>query len=344
MLPMLDMWTDVFAVVGARTTGTGPGDYALVGPEWGGVLPAGVERIDAPTPFGWIIGRTQTNGASDYEAVNQIQDGFVATPLSHWPGVWVPDHEIDPDVELGTAVDQVNATGIVEFLAYGAELMKVHPPHLTDQPIVARMKRLGLRPGETFQPEGLGAGVLDAIQGVPAVVQQRMLDLEPHMSPVVNGWAMPTFGMGVYGTDYLRRAVVAKVGLGANLPEDAVYPVLYFDEDGSAPNGSNDYVLHFTQDGLPPVDAFWSLTIYDGEGFPVPNALDRYALGDRDPLLYNHDGSVDLHIQQDDPGGKETQNWLPAPAGPIGVTLRFYGPRPEVVQGNWTPPPLKRCH
>ncbi len=338
MLPMLDMWTDVFAVVGSRTTGTGEGAYALVGPGWEGDLPLGLSRIDSPTPFGWIIGRTRTDGAADYPNVHRVQDGFRATTLSHFPAIVAPDDPIDPDVDMGRSpLDQVLSMDAVEFFGYAAELMRLHPPHVTDQPIVARMRRLGVETGEPFSPH---AGLIDVIQSAAKAAQQRMVDVQGMLSPVVNGWAMPTFGMGVYGTDYLRRATVARIGLGANLPEDAIYPVLYHDETGAVPDGANRYVLHFDADALPPADAFWSLTMYDGDGFTVPNGLHRYALGDRDPLVYGVDGSLDIVIQHNDPGGTETQNWLPAPLGPLGLTLRLYGPRPEVLNRVWEPPPL----
>lgn len=342
MLPMLDMWTDVFAVVGSRTTGTRVGHYALVGPGWTGSLPAGVERIDAPTPFGWIIGRTRTDGPSDYGAVNAVQDGYIATPLSRWPSApEPPEGAVDPTLDMRSApLHQVTRMSGTEFMTRGAELMRLHPPHVTDQPMLARIARLGLRPGRAAALEGAGSDVLAAIERAPAAAQQRMTEAEPRLSPIVNGWAMPTSGMGVYGSDYLRRAVIAKIGLGANVPVDAVYPVLYADASGAVPDGANDYVLHFDAGALPPADAFWSITMYDADGFPVPNPIERYAIGDRDPLHMNADGSLDIVIQHGDPGSERRDNWLPAPRGPLGITMRLYDPRPEVLDGRWAPPPL----
>ncbi len=342
MLPMLDMWTDVFALVGSRTTGTGAGHYALVAPGWGGDLPADLERIDSPTPMGWVIGRTQTNGPADYGAVHRIQAGFVATPLSEWPnGPAAGDQKINSTVDMSTPpLDQLLAMSGSDFLRYGAELMKTHPPHLIDQPMLARMSRMGMIPGESFDADKLDSDTLTAIEAAPAAAQEWMTAAEPRMYPLVNGWSLPTHGLGVYGTDYLRRAIAAKVGLGANLPEDAVYPVLYYDSAGEVPSGDKNYVLHFKADELPPVEAFWSVTMYDAEGFPVPNAIDRYAIGDRDALTYNADGSLDIYIRHSDPGQESTKNWLPAPLGPLGLTMRLYGPRPEVLDRSWTPPPL----
>jgi len=339
MLPMLDMWTDVFAVVGSRTTGSGQGDYAIVGPGWEGDLPTGLHRINSPTPFGWLIGRTQTNGPADYEAVHRVQDGFTATLLSQFPESAMPESSISRDVDMETPpIDQVLSMGTIEFLAYGADLMKLHPPHLIDQPVLARMEQLGLGPQEPFTPDDELVGM---IRDAATAAQQQMADILPRLAPVANGWATMTSGIGVYGTDYLRRATIAKLGLGANLPEDAIYPLLLADEAGGIPDGANSYVLHFDGAAVPPVDAFWSVTMYDGQGFTVPNSLDRYALGDRDPLVYGDDGSLDIYIQHDDPGGARTQNWLPAPLGPLGVTMRLYSPRSAALRGAWTPPPLQ---
>lgn len=345
MLPLLDMWTDVFAVIGSRTTGTGVGRYALVGPGWDGDLPAGVDRIEAPTAFAWIIGRTQTNGPADYPTVHAIQDGFTATPLSAWPGE-APAIEVtnDPGIDMATApLAQLEAMSGAAYLAYGAELLQAHPPHLVDQPILARLARLGFRPGAPFDPAAVTPEVLAAIDAAPAAAQAQMTSAEPRLTPLVNGWAYPTYGIGVYGSDYLRRAVIARIGLGANLAADAVYPVVYADGSGQRPSGDHDYVLHFDADALPPAGAFWSVTMYDGVGYTVPNALERYAIGDRDPLRFNADGSLDLYLQHEDPGEERRPNWLPAPRGPIGVTMRLYDPKPEALDGSWAPPPLTRA-
>lgn len=228
-----------------------------------------------------------------------------------------------------------------DFFSYGADLMTVNRPHLTDQPIVARMGGLGLVPGIPFDPAGATDEVRRAIDGAPARVLATLSGSASRTIPVVNGWSMARSNIGVYGTNYLFRATIAMSGLGANLAEDAIYPVLVTDDAGNAPTGDRPTVLHFDADGLPPVDAFWSVTMYDAEGFPVPNDLERYALGDRDPLRYNDDGSLDLLLGHEHPGTEVEPNWLPAPPGPIGVTLRLYGPRPEALDGRWSPPPMR---
>ena len=161
------------------------------------------------------------------------------------------------------------------------------------------------------------------------------------MATVTNGWQMNVNAIGVYGNFYAKRAIVSMVGLGANPPEDAVYPLLMTDGDGAVVDGSRDYVLHFERDQLPPVDAFWSVTMYDGQGFQVANEIERFAIGDRDPLHFNDDGSLDLYIQHANPGPERTSNWLPSPTGPMGVTMRLYAPRTPILTGEWCPPPLR---
>ncbi|HSC73021.1 MAG TPA: DUF1214 domain-containing protein, partial [Gaiellaceae bacterium] len=159
----------------------------------------------------------------------------------------------------------------------------------------------------------------------------------------VNGWSVSTETIGVYGNAYLKRATVALGGLGANPPEDAVYPILLVDSDGDPTTGDQNYVIHFDADKLPPVDAFWSITMYDAEGYQVANQLDRFAIGDRDRLSYNPDGSLDIFIQQSNPGPDREANWLPAATGPLGITMRLYAPRPEILDRRWAPPAVEKA-
>ena len=149
--------------------------------------------------------------------------------------------------------------------------------------------------------------------------------------------------MGVYGNYYLKRALVAEVGLGANQPDDAIYPLNVGDTDGKPLDGSSNYILHFSKDELPPVGAFWSATMYDHEGYQVANAINRFAIGDRDALKHNADGSLDIYIQHEKPAEDKVPNWLPSPAkGTLGVTMRLYAPKPAALDGRWAPPAIKR--
>ena len=342
LLPMLDMWTDVFAVPGKRTNGTGAANFALVPPGWSGNLPQGLDRIDTPTPYVWIIGRTQTNGVKDYEAVHKIQDGYRITLMADWGKT--PrnvEQRIDPAVDTKTEpLRQVNEMPALEYFRYGAELMKQNRPHLTDWSIVARMKRIGLEPGKSLDS---GKVSTDVLTGGAAAGLKLMQDKAPTIARVTNGWQMNTDTMGVYSNYYLKRAIVAMAGLGANQVDDAIYPLSIADADGKPVTSENRYVLHFAKDELPPVDAFWSLTMYDAEGFQVANPINRFTVGDRDALKFNADGSLDLYIQNENPGADKESNWLPAPkSGNFGLTLRLYAPKPQVAEGRWNPPPIKR--
>jgi hypothetical protein len=229
-----------------------------------------------------------------------------------------------------------------DFFALAAELMKRNPPHHSDHDQLSRMALLGLAAGRDFDVSGLGAADVEEVEAGAVEARQAMQAALPRVGGVANGWVIPTDTMGVYGNYYLKRALVTLVGLGANPAEDAVYPVLLADEDGEPVSGDHSYVIHFDKDGLPPVAAFWSITMYDAEGFQVANEIDRFAIGDRDALAYNDDGSLDIYVQHADPGPERTSNWLPAPAADLGITMRLYAPAPEVLAGAWAPPPVRR--
>lgn len=336
MLPMLDMWTDVFASPGKRTTGTGPQKFVLTGPGYRGELPDGAMVIPAPTPYVWIIGRTQTNGPADYAAVGEFQDGLRITPLGG------PTPAADPaDVDT-EPLHVVNSLSGIDYLSYAAEVLKVSPAHASDFSQLARLATLGIVPGQSFDPSGFDAGELDEIQAGAAEGLAAIEGALTSMGTPVDGWVSFTDTMGVYGNFYLKRALVALAGLGANPPEDAIYPLLRADADGDPVDGSTDYVLHFDAEGLPPVSAFWSVTMYDAEGFQAANELDRFAIGDRDALTFNPDGSLDLYLQHENPGPDKVSNWLPAPRGPLGVTMRLYAPKHDALVCAWTPPPLTK--
>jgi hypothetical protein len=185
--------------------------------------------------------------------------------------------------------------------------------------------------------------VRTAIEQGAADAARIMKEKAPTLARVVNGWQMNTDTMGVYGDYYLKRAIIAQILLGANQPEDAIYPFNVADADGKPVVGGEKYVMHFAKDQLPPVYAFWSLTMYDAEGFQVANPLNRFSLGDRSALKYNADGSLDLYIEPGDPGPDKEPNWLPAPAsGALGLTMRLYAPKLPVLEGAWAPPPVRK--
>lgn len=345
LLPMLDMWSDVFASPGSRTTGTQAGNFLIAPPGWNGAVPAGISRIDAPTPYVWVIGRTKTDGPSDYDAVHKIQAGYKVTPLSDWGKTPKPiEVKIDPTVDMKTPPKvQVDTMAADAYFAYAAELLKLNPPHITDQPITARMKRIGIEPGRSFDFAALDPAVQKALAGAPADAQKLMEWKVATLARVANGWSMNTDTMGVYGNYYLKRAIVAQMGLGANLPEDAIYPLNLADTTGKALDGANAYTIHFDKAVMPPVEAFWSITLYDPAGFQVANSLNRFAVSSWMPFQANPDGSFDLYVQSESPGAANEANWLPAPKGPFNLTMRLYGPKSEALTGKWNPPPVNRA-
>jgi hypothetical protein len=344
LLPMLDMWTDVFASPGWRTTGTQARDYAVTPPGWSGALPAGVVRIDAPTPYVWIIGRTKTDGPADYAAVNKIQAELKITPLSSWGKTAEPvTGVVDPGIDMKTPPKiTVDTMPAAKFFAYAAEILKLQPPHITDEPILALMQRIGIERGKNFDIDKVDPAIKAGLETAPEDALKLMAWKLASVARVVNGWSMNTDTMGVYGNYYLKRAIITQLGLGANLPEDAIYPINLADETGKPLDGGSDYVLHFDKGATPPVNAFWSVTLYDAQGYQVANSLNRFAVSSWMPFKYNPDGSLDLYFQNASPGADKEANWLPAPKGPFNLTMRLYAPQSDALTGKWNPQPVMK--
>jgi hypothetical protein len=344
LLPMLDMWSDVFASPGWRTTGTQAANYAVVPPGWSGELPVEFTRIDAPTNYVWVIGRTRTDGPPDYDAVHKFQAGLKVAPLSEWgKPLQPPVVKIDPSIDMKTPPKvQVDTMSAGKYFAYAAGLLKLQPPHLTDQATVARLKRIGIEPGKSFDFDKLDPAVKKGLENAPEDGQLLMKWKIATIARVANGWSMNTDTMGVYGDYYLKRAIVAQLGLGANQPEDAIYPLNLGDSEGKPLDGANRYSIHFDKAMTPPAEAFWSITLYDSEGFQVANALNRFAVSSWMPFKYNADGSLDLYFQNESPGKDREANWLPAPKGAFNLTMRLYAPKSDALTGRWNPPPITK--
>jgi hypothetical protein len=238
---------------------------------------------------------------------------------------------------------QVDTMAGEKYFGYAAELLKLHPPHDTDQPIIARLKRIGFEPGNDFNVAQLDPAVRQAIEAAPMAAQSLMEWKVPTLARVVNHWSMNTDSMGVYGNYYLKRAIVAQFGLGANLPEDAIYPLSLGDESGRPLDGASRYTLHFEAGAFPPAAAFWSVTLYDTDGFQVANPLNRFALSSWMPLRHDPDGSLTLYVQNESPGKDREGNWLPTPKGPFNLTMRIYAPKSEALTGRWSPPPVTKA-
>jgi hypothetical protein len=343
LMQLLDAWTETFSVPGKRTTGTAEGWFAIVGPGWKGELPPGTRRIDSPTNTVWLLGRTQTNNASDYDFVRSIQGGYQLALLSRYPQVQ-PPLSLPQLVALRERASvrppaQVEKMSAAEFFRRFAELLKTTPAHAQDGPMLQQLAKMGINPGRSFDSEALGPERTAEIEKGVATARAILSNWEKLGTPGKTGWNWPGKA-GRYGVDYKARALVAAFGLGALASEDAVYLSCRQDAQGKPLNGSVQYVMHFGKEQIPPVRAFWSLTMYDAQGYFTANPLHRFAIGDRDPLKFNPDGSLDLYLQHDSPGAGKESNWLPAPQEEFNLALRMYWPDEKIISGRWTPPPI----
>ncbi len=351
LFPMLDGWTNVFDVPGKRTTGTGPQKYAITGPGWKGTLPEGVKEYKSPTNLVWLLGRIYCTGTpEDYAAVHAMQDEISIVPLSAYGKPYTPPAgKVDPAIDMKTAVrEQVNALSVDAYFTLLAKLMKDNPPAAADQPMVAKLAKLGIVAGQPFDGSKLGPVARDAFKEVPKIANEKIM---LHMKAGIltgdmkleNGWAFTT-KTGLYGTNYVQRALVTAIGLGANRPQDAVYPTSEGPNILGSYTGEKKYVMHFEKGQLPPALGFWSLTMYDAHYFFVENPLNRYSISARQDLKPNADGSVDLYIQNASPGPDKESNWLPAPPDKFILMLRLYWPsekNPSIIDGTWKIPQVK---
>ena len=311
--------------------------------EWTGSLRHGGDQESHSLCL--VRGRTQTNGKADYENVWKIQDGYKLTLLSGWgkADYAPPKGTVDPKVDMKTPPPvQVASMDAATFFARFAELLKDNPPNQVDYPTLHRMERIGIRVGEDFDLTTASPEIKDALErgaadGKSTVVAQA----KKFSGGSGKGWLYRTDG-GAYGVNYLFRSAIAEYGLGYNLPQDAIYSSVATDSEGRPLDGASNYVLHFDKGKLPPVRAFWSVTAYDKDGYFIPNSINRQAIGDRDKLAPNSDGSVDLYIQADSPGAEKEGNWLPVAKEPFNLLMRLYWPSDEILNGTWTPPLLTR--
>lgn len=339
LFPILSAWTDVIASPGTRV-GTKSGDFAITGPNFKGVLPQGVTEIKSPTNMAWILGRTYSSGTqADYAAVHALQSKYTLTPLSFYGKTYTPPRgNVNRNVDTKTPVrDQVNKMSVEAYFKRFAELLKENPPSVEDLPMVQNLAKIGIVPGKDFDPTAVPASQL---RNVAKLAQQKILEQLKVLQKNINGWDFIT-GTGNYGTNYLARAFITYVGLGANLPQDAIYPSTHVDSTGAPLNGKNKYVIHFNKGELPPAKGFWSLTMYNDQYYFVSNPINKYSVSERNNLKKNEDGSVDLYIQHDSPGQDKESNWLPAPQGNFVLMMRLYWPDVSVIDGSWKPPAVK---
>ncbi len=349
LMPFMDAWTQVFASPGSRTTGNQGATYLLAGPDWAGDVPNGMTLLKSPTDMVWLIGRTQTNGAADFETVHKLQDRLrlskwvadsnLSSPSTGSQKLAIPVWQVSSEPAI-PPVAQMKALSTSAFFNQLMQLMVNNPPVAEDAPLLARLAQIDIRPGQAVNLNRLhqmsfSLGRWIANQRVMKALNTKAQD---------GSWSVPPLHLGRYGTDYNTRAAVAMVGLGANLPEDALYPNTALDHEGKPLNGQHRYRLHFAANALPPVKAFWSITAYGADEFLIDNPINRFALGDRDPLVFNADGSLDLWIQATPPHQKAaTANWLPVQMGSAFLlNARLYWPADKALKGQWKMPVVER--
>jgi hypothetical protein len=349
LFEITDLWMIDYDAPGTRTAGGAAANYLVTGPGWKGTVPAGMKHIAMPTRYMVILGRTYADGTEqDYKAVNDLQAQYRITPLSSWgkPFTYAaPPVNPNPGFSMTDSPQKVIlAMGTAGYFDLMAKLMGgAAPAAAEDGPMVSSMARLGIVPGQPFDMAKLDPAVQAALKDLPEIALKKIEANKANLGAIVNRWVV-TKGLGIYGTNYLKRAVVAAFGWPANRQEDAVYPYTTVDSDGNALTGANKYTITFPKGQLPPADGFWSITMYeiekDGWWF-VPNVLNRFTSSLRDKPAFNADGSLTLHFQSESPGKDKEANWLPAPKGPFLPMLRMYWPRqtaPSIIDGSWTPP------
>jgi hypothetical protein len=352
LFEMTDLWMTDFNSPGTRTAGGDAANYLITGPGWTGNVPAGMKHIKSATRYMVILGRTYADGTDqDYATVNALQAQYKIVPLSAYGKPYtyqMPPVNPNPGISMtdkpqSVILDMDTSTyfNMMAHLMGGAA-----PPASEDAPMLARMAKIGLVPGQPFDIAKLDPATQAAFKDLGKIALQRIEANKEALGAMVNGWIV-TKGLGVYGTNYMKRAVVAAFGWPANLQQDAVYPYTEVDSGGRKLSGANKYTLTFAKGETPPVDAFWSITMYeiDQGWWFVPNALNKFTVSPRNNLKPNADGSVTLYFQNETPGADKEANWLPAPKGDFIAMLRMYWPKenaPSILNGTWTPPAVAK--
>lgn len=327
--------------VGQRTTGSAAGHFAITGPGWEGDLPPEVRPTSpSPTPWVLVLGRTLVDGPGDVPAARDLQALYHLTSLERWgkDGAGEPDRR-DVYVPTPPAQDPLGPWRTLNAM------LAENPPPDHHAVVLEQFARIGIGPGMNVdaQPEPVRQGLSRAAAIGTALLRQQFLSGD--WATIVNGWRYPPSQEGRYGDDFLARAADQSLaGIAANDPAESVYLVTFEDVHGAALDPGRRYKLHFTAEGLPPVDAFWSLTAYTAEDLNlVPNTARRYSVGDRTPdLQWDNDGGLTIHLQPESPASERYANWLPTSADNRWfVILRLYRPHPEVVAATWRCPGIR---
>jgi hypothetical protein len=351
---LVDLWMIIKDSVGSNTSGAKAMTYLFTGPGWKGTVPAGMTHISFPTRYMVILGRTYTlDTKKDLAKVHALQAQYRVRPLLAFGKPYkfkAPPVNPDPGFSMTEKPQAVIlALGITGYFNLMTKLMgSAAPPAPEDAPMLTRLAKIGIVPGQPFDPGKLDPAAQVALKDVPAMALKRITAAWESLGKDVNGWRVKLVG-GRYGTNYLERAAWAATGWPSLLPNVSVVPITYVDSTGQNLSGANKYTLTFPKGQMPPVNpqAFWSITMYiiDNGLWFYPNPLNKLTVSPRDKLTYNKDGSLTLYFQHKSPGKDKEANWLPAPEGPFVLMMRMYWPNttpPSIMDGTWKPPAVKK--
>lgn len=334
VMALLDAWTNNFVNIGPRTTGGAPARYLIASPDWRGEVPEDAQLVPSPSPLVWIIGRVLVDDDRDLPAAREMQQRFTLAPLP-------VDGRLSPAAHPAPTAwphvpDSDNPLAFFDCLARG---LAENPPPASDAGLVASFSPAGIRPGLAVTPELLDA---DTVGGLLLGLADGVAVIDAHTrSRRANPWSV-NYRLGRFGTDWLGRACTAAKGLGGVVAEEALYAMSDFDAAGDPLSGEHRYRLHFGPGDEPPVDGFWSISLYGEDRFFIANPIARHAIGDRTRGLHREsDGSLLIQIQNLEPA-EGPSNWLPAPSGPFYLILRMYHPRETALRRGYRIPPLTR--
>ena len=339
MFQMLEMWTDTYAVIGSRTIGNNGVRAKIVGPGWYNESADDADvLIMCPTSTTWVIGRTYAQAGDDIEGARAFLDEAIFTASTEQFSARNP---MGDDVDVKTPpVAQVDALTPEQFFELASALLQREGPHTTDGSVQLRMRSIGFEFRSQFDFSRQSKEVQAALTAAPTSARALMRGSRAGLD--FPSWTTSSGNIGYYGNNYVRRALVARFGLAANPPEDAVYVSSTGDTNGEPLQGSDTYVLHFASGELPPAESFWSITAYDREGMLMANDLRRFGIRSRDNIEFNDDGSLDVYLGPQCPANSPESNWIPTLAGVIDLSIRLYTPMEKFREGNWSPPVIQK--
>jgi hypothetical protein len=341
VVQLLDANTNAFDYIGSGSDRDRASSTALVPPGWNGTLPPGVRKVESPTKIVWLLGRTLVDDDADLPAARALMAQYALTPLDAWANGARSRSSLTPGPVARPPVHV--PTGASFYTGLDAALT-VDPPPAADACAMDAFAGIGVGAGKTPSTDPVVARALAAAPAAGSrLVDTAVSTLRRTSQRKNNGWWLSAGDVARFGTDYSKRAAIARIGLASNTPDEALYPTTDTDVDGKVLSGKRGYTVTFRKGELPPVRSFWSLTMYNSALSFVANPIDRYALGDRSPgLRYGKDGSLTLYVQHGAPPASRKSNWLPAPSGRFSLYLRLYEPKPAAADGKWTPPTVKR--